>query len=110
MNPYDLEEMSAAVRKRLRTTINAADQSDSHADDLALSELMAAADEITRLRAEVERLKADLDATNAALREFGHHDGRCAITDLDPDGNHLECDCGLSVALGDQVPGQGGGE
>lgn len=65
--------------------------------------------EFDSLRAEVERLRADLDATNAALREFGHHDGRCSITDLDSDGNHCACDCGLSVALGDQAPEQGGG-
>lgn len=61
------------------------------------------------LKAEIERPRAERDALKAALREFGHHDGRCSITDLDSDGNHCACDCGLSVALGDQAPEQGGG-
>lgn len=33
------------------------------------------------------------------LMRYGEHEGSCSIVDLDADGFHCECDCGLSAIL-----------
>ena len=54
---------------------------------------LEAADEIDRLRAENERLRASAEALEKALNSYGKHDGLCGIV-----GGYGYCTCGFDDA------------
>lgn len=93
------------------------------------SRMLEAADEIDRLRAELAECRAKhmddllaLSATAKAERELraklaecrawilrhGEHDQNCGVFDLDDEGRHCACTCGLAAALAADGEGDDG--
>ena len=50
-------------------------------------------------RDELARLRQQLAAARLALVQYGAHDGRCSIGDLDDAGLHCACNCGYEKAI-----------
>lgn len=48
---------------------------------------------------ELLRLRSQLAAARLAIVEYGSHNGKCAITDIDDGGLHYYCDCGYESAI-----------
>ena len=48
---------------------------------------------------ELLRLRGQLAAARLAIVEYGGHKGECAITDINDEGLHCDCDCGYESAI-----------
>ena len=55
--------------------------------------------EITALREQLAALAEQNEKLRTALCKLGDHDPDCSVVDLDDEGRHKDCTCGLTEAL-----------